>query len=151
MSMIKSWIRHLELTVKSKTGFSGTVLGLGLLALLGAALTLGFLLLAADIALAERYGPLTAALLLGGLFLLITITALLCALSSQRRTIAGAKLALVARSQAPWLDPKYIGVGLQIGRAIGWRRLVPLAAVGVLAAGITKEWLGRDRPAGEAG
>jgi len=149
--MIKSWLRYLDLTIKSKTGFTGTVLGLGLLALLGAALTLGFLLLAGYIALAERYGPLTGALLLGGLFLLITITALLCALSSQRRTIAGAKLALAARSQEPWLDPRYVSVGLQIGRAIGWRRVVPLAAVGVLAAGITKEWLGRDRPAGEAG
>src|ERR1700716_4225400 len=110
--MIKGWIRHLELTVKSQTGFSGTVLALGLLALLGAALTLGFLLLPADIALAERYGPLTAALLLGGLFLLITITALLCALSSQRRTIAGAKLALAARSQTPLLDPQYLRVGV---------------------------------------
>jgi hypothetical protein len=149
--MIKSWLRYLDLTIKSKTGFTGTVLGLGLLALLGAALTLGFLLLAGYIALAERYGPLTGALLLGGLFLLITITALLCALSSQRRTIAGAKLALAARSQEPWLDPRFVSVGLQIGRAIGWRRVVPLAAVGVLAAGITKEWLGRDRPAGEAG
>jgi hypothetical protein len=149
--MIRSWLRYLDLTIKSKTGFTGTVLGLGLLALLGAALTLGFLLLAGYIALAERYGPLTGALLLGGLFLLITITALLCALSSQRRTIAGAKLALAARSQEPWLDPRFVSVGLQIGRAIGWRRVVPLAAVGVLAAGITKEWLGRDRPAGEAG
>lgn len=145
------WRRHLELTIKSKTGLSASVLMLGLGALLGAALTLGFFLLAAYIALAERYSPLMAALLLGGLFLLVTIVALLCCLSSQRRTIAGAKLALAAQSHAPWLDAKYLGVGLQIGRAIGWRRLVPLAAVGVLAAGMTKEWLGRNRPAGETG
>jgi hypothetical protein len=58
-------------------------------------------------------------------------------------------LALAARSQTPWLDPKYLGVGMQIGRAIGWRRLVPLAAVGILAAGIAKEWIGRNRPADE--
>jgi hypothetical protein len=148
---MSSWLRYLELTIKSKSGLSGSVLALGLVALLGAALTLGFLLLAAFIALAERYDPLISALVLGGLFLLITIVALLCALSSQRRTIAGAKLALAARSQTPWLDPKFLGVGLQIGRTIGWRRLLPLAAVGVLAAGITKEWLGRNRTAGETG
>jgi len=32
---------------------------------------------------------------------------------------------------------------LQIGQAIGWRRLVSLAAVGVLAAGLAKEWMAR--------
>jgi hypothetical protein len=148
---MSGWLRHLELTIKSKTGLGSDVLIWGLVALLGAAVTLGFLIFAAFIALAERYGPLTAALALGGLFLLITIVALICCLSSQRRTIADAKLALAARSHAVWLDPKLLGAGLQIGRAIGWRRLVPLAAVGVLAAGLAKEWFGRDRPAGETG
>jgi hypothetical protein len=147
---MKGWLRHLELTVKSRTGLGADVLVWALLAVLGAAATLGFFIGAAFIGLAERYGPLTAALALGGLFLVITITALACCLASQRRTVASAKLALAARSHAPWLDPKLLGVGMQIGRAVGWRRLVPLAAVGVLAAGIAKEWFGRDRPGEEA-
>jgi hypothetical protein len=148
---MSGWVRHLELIVKSKTGLGSGVLVWALIAGLGGAITLGFFIFAAFLALAERYGPLTAALALGGLFLLITILALICCLSAQRRTVAGAKLALTARSHAPWLDPKLLGAGLQIGRAIGWRRLVPLAAVGVLAAGLAKEWLGRSRPAGETG
>jgi hypothetical protein len=148
---MNGWLRHLELTIKSRTGVSSGTLVWGLLAVLCAAVTSGFFIFAAYIALAERYGALTAALGLGALFLLTTIIALVCCLSSQRRTVAGAKLALAARSHAPWLDPKLIGVGVQIGRTIGWRRIVPLAAVGVLAAGIAKEWLGRNRPAGEAG
>jgi len=143
---VKGWLRHLKLTVKSKTGLGEDVLVWALIAVLGAAATLGFFIGAAFIGLAERYGPLTAALAFGGLFLMITITALACCLASQRRTVASAKLELAARSHAPWLDPKFLGVGMQIGRAIGWRRLVPLAAVGVLAAGIAKEWFGRDRP-----
>jgi hypothetical protein len=149
---MKGWLRHLELTVKSKTGLGEDVLVWALIAVLGAAATLGFFIGAAFIGLAERYGPLTAALALGGLFLVITITAVACCLASQRRTVASAKLELAARSPAPWLDPKFLGVGMQIGRAVGWRRLVPLAAVGVLAAGIAKEWFGRDRPStGETG
>jgi hypothetical protein len=148
---MSGWLRHLELTVKSKTGLSPDVLIWGLVALLGAAVTLGFFIFAAFIALAQRYGPLMAALALGGLFLLVTIVAIICCLSSQRRTIADAKLALAARSHAVWLDPKLLGAGLQIGRAIGWRKLVPLAAVGVLAAGLAKEWFGRTRPTGETG
>ena len=146
---MKSLLRYLELTFKSKTGFDSGVLLLGLGAALAAALTLVFLLAAAFIGLANRFGPLYAALILGAIFLFLTVLAGLGCISSRRRTIAGAQLALAARSQTPWLDPKYLGVGMQIGRAIGWRRLVPLAAVGVLAAGIAKEWIGRDRPADE--
>ena len=150
-TFISGWLRHVELTVKSKTGLSSGVLVWGSVAVSGGAVTLGFFIFAAYIALAERYGALTAALALGGLFLLLTVIALVCCLSMQRRTVAGAQFALAAHSHAPWLDPKYVGVGLQIGRAIGWRRLLPLAAVGVLAAGIAKEWYGRDRPTGETG
>jgi hypothetical protein len=145
---MSGWLRHLELRVKAKTGLDSGVLVWGLVAVFGGAATLGFLVLAAFIALAQLYAPLTAALALGGLFLLITIVALICCLSSQRRTVANAKLALAVRSHAPWFDPKLLGVGLQIGRTVGWRRLVPLAAVGVLAAGLLKEWLDRNRPAG---
>lgn len=146
---MSGWLRHFELTVKSKTGLSSGFLVSGLVAILGGAVTLGFFIFAAYIALAERYGSLTAALALGGLFFLTTFIALICCLLSKRRTVADAKFALAARSHAPWLDPKYVGAGLQIGRAIGWRRLLPLAAVGVLAAGIAKEWYDRERPEGE--
>jgi hypothetical protein len=149
--MISGWLRHLELTLKSKTGLGSGVVIFGLIALLGGAVTFGFFILAAFIALAGLYGPLIAALALGALFLLLTLLAVFGCVSSRRRTIAGAQLALEARSHAPWLDPKFVGVGLQIGRAVGWRRLVPLAAAGVLVAGLAKEWFGRDRPAGEAG
>jgi hypothetical protein len=148
--MMSGWLRHLELTFKSRTGLGTGVLIWGLIALLGAVATLVFLLIAGFVALAERCGFLIAALALGGLFLLITVVAVACCLSSQHRTAAGATLALVARSQAPCLDPRYLGIGMQIGRAIGWRRLIPLAAVGVLAAGLAKEWISRGQPAGDA-
>ncbi len=150
--MISGWLRHLELTLKSKSGLDSGVLIWGLIALLGGAVTFGFFVFAAFIALAARFGPLIAAVALGALFLLLTLVAVFACVTSRRRIIAGAQLALEARSHAPWLDPKYVGIGLQIGRAIGWRRLVPLAAAGVLVAGLAKEWFGRDQgAAGEAG
>jgi hypothetical protein len=148
--MMSGWLRHLELTVKSRTGLSEGVLVWGLIAVFCAAATLVFLIIAAFVALAERYGPLIAAMVLGGFFLLITVIAIGCCLESQRRTATGAKLALEARSHAPWLDPRFLGVGVQVGRAIGWRRLVPLAAVGVLAAGLAKEWFAHRQPASES-
>ena len=41
-----------------------------------------------------------------------------------------------------WLDPKFLAVGIEIGRTLGWRRILTLAAAGVLAAGLGKEWFG---------
>jgi hypothetical protein len=147
---MRGWLTHLELILKSKTGLGSGVLAWGLVATGSGAATLGFAIFAAFIALAQRYGALMAALALAGVFLLLTIVASFCCLSSQRRTVASAKRALAARSHAPWLDPKLIGAGLKIGRAIGWRKLAPLAAVGILAAGLAKEWFDRTRPASEA-
>jgi uncharacterized membrane protein YebE (DUF533 family) len=40
-----------------------------------------------------------------------------------------------------------VAVGVQIGQAIGWRRLASLAALAVLAGAAAKEWSGRDKPA----
>ena len=100
--MISGWLRHLELTLKSKTGLGSGALIWGSIALLGGAVTSGFFIFAAFIALAARYGPLTAALALGTLFLLLTLLAVFGCVSSRRRTIAGAQLALEARSHAPW-------------------------------------------------
>ena len=46
-----------------------------------------------------------------------------------------------------------LGVGFQIGRTIGWGRLLSLGAVAVLAAGLGREWFGgRGKPdEGESG
>ena len=113
-------------------------------------LTAGFVLLFAFIWLAGRYGPLIAAIALASLFLLATIIAAICCLWSRRRTIEQAELALTARRPAIWLDPKVLGGAIQASRAVGWRKLVPLLAVGMLAAGVGMEWFGRERPAIES-
>ncbi len=55
-----------------------------------------------------------------------------------------AELALAGRRNATWLDPKVLGSAIQVSRAVGWRKLLPLLAVGVPGAGM--EWIGRDRP-----
>jgi Ca2+/Na+ antiporter len=148
---MSGWLRHLTLTLKAKTGLSSGVAVWTLVAIAAGAGAIAFFIIAAFIALAQRYGALTAALALGGLFLLFTIIAAIACILTQRRTAADAKLELAARSHAVWLDPKLVRVGLQIGQTIGWRRLVPLAAAGVLAAGLAKEWFSRGRSAGETG
>lgn len=50
------------------------------------------------------------------------------------------------RKNATWLDPKLLGSAIQVSRAVGWRKLVPLLALGILATGVGMEWFGRDKP-----
>ena len=120
------------------------------LAVVFGAVTFGFILVTAFIWLADSYGPLLAALALGGFFLLITIIALVCGVWSHRRTIARAELALAARRNAPLLDPRLLPAALQLGRTIGARKLVPLIAIGILAVGVGMQWFGRHEPDGES-
>ena len=51
------------------------------------------------------------------------------------------------RKQTIWLDPKLVAGAVQAGRAVGWRKFVPLLALGVLAATVGMEWAGRSKPA----
>jgi hypothetical protein len=146
---MNSLIHHLMLTAQVRTGFSQQGLICAAVAALSAAIAVGFGLLVAFILLAQRFDPLTAGLSLAGLFLAIAVIAGLTALLIRRRTIARAQRELAARRSAHWLDPRLLSVGLQVGQAAGWRRLMTVAALGVLAVGLAKEWAAhssRDTP-----
>jgi hypothetical protein len=43
-----------------------------------------------------------------------------------------------------------LGGAIQASRAVGWRKFVPLLAIGMLAAGVGMEWFERERPAIES-
>jgi len=141
------WRRYLELQVQARSGLSSALVVGGLLSAISGAITFIFLLVAAFAWLAQRYDPLIAGLALGALFLLLTIAALGGSLWLRRRTIAQAEVALAARRKAPWLDPKLVGGAIELGRALGLRnKLLPLLAIGVLAAGAAMQLTGRERP-----
>ena len=38
------------------------------------------------------------------------------------------------------IAPTLLSAGLQVGQSIGWRRIVMLAGVALLAAGVAREW-----------
>ena len=142
---MSGWFRYLKLQAEARTGLNNTVIAWAILAVVCGAVTFVFLILSIGIWLAEHYGPLAAALALGAFFLLVTMVALVACVIGHRRSIRRASQALAMHGNAPWVHPKTLVVGMQIGRAIGWRRLVPLIAVGVIAAGLTKEWFGNDK------
>ncbi|HWF95107.1 MAG TPA: phage holin family protein [Xanthobacteraceae bacterium] len=136
------WLRHITLNAKARTGFGPALVVWFLIAVVALALGLVFLSVAAFVWLARRIDPVTAGLILAGAFFLIAIVAAFAGWIARLRNIERARRELAARSQAGWFDPKFLAVGLEIGRTLGWRRLMTLAAVGVLAAGLGKEWFG---------
>jgi len=146
---MNGWRRYLELQARSRTGLSGGVIAAAVVGMLAAMVTLGLAVTSLFIWLAQAYSPLTAGLILTAAFLLITLIALVCCVLLQRRNAEQAKIALAARSNQPWLDPRTMAMGLQIGRAIGWRKIVPLVAAGLLAAEIARHVMGRRRPASD--
>jgi MFS family permease len=136
------WLRHIALNAKARTGFSPALVVWFLIALVSLALGLGFFFAAAFVWLARRYDAVTAGLILGGVFLSIAIIAAVAGWLARRRNIERARRELAARSHAGWLDPKFLTIGIEIGRTLGWRRLMTLAAAGILAAGAAKAWYG---------
>ena len=145
---MRGWLRYFALNAQVRTGVSGWVLVWALIAAAAAAAAAAvFLLVAAFVWLADRYGSLTAGVVLGCAFALIALIALLACLIARRRNMQRARLELAARNSASWLDPKLVAVGVQIGQAIGWRRLASLAALAVLAGAAAKEWSARANPA----
>ncbi len=144
---MSGWLRHFALSAQVRTGFSGGVLVWAIIAAVASMVAVIFLLIAAFIALADRYDPLIAGLVLGGCFVLIALIALAVCLIVRSRNMRRARLELAAReSNTSWLDPKLLAVGFQIAQTVGWRRIVTLAAVGIVAAGLAKEWSARDKP-----
>lgn len=143
---MEGWVHYFTLKAKAKTGLGSDVVAWGIAALLCAAAALIFVIFAAFIVLADNYGPLTAALILAAVFLLVAILAGVLCLRSHRSIATNAKLALAARGNTHLLDPKLLGIGLQVIRTIGLRKLLPLAAVGILAGGLAREWIGSRKP-----
>jgi hypothetical protein len=138
------WRRYLELRIKAKTGLSSGILVWAIVGFLCAALAFVFIIFVAYLALAEQIGPIMAALLLAATFFVVAVIALVACMTLRHRIQERAELALVARRPAPWLDPKLLGVAVQMSRRMDWRVLVPLLAI-PLVAGLGLHWFGNHR------
>ena len=143
------WLRQLALNAQVRAGLSAAIVVWAVIAALALALALIFLLLAAFIWLADRYDSVLAGLVLGLFFVLLALIAGLACIMLRRGNIERARVELELRQRESagvnLFDPKLLAMGYQVGQAIGWRRLASLAAVGLLAAAIAKEWRGHTQ------
>jgi ABC-type transport system involved in multi-copper enzyme maturation permease subunit len=103
-------------------------------------ITTCFLCAAAFISVLQTYGPVQACLAGAGIFFLLTLTAAATYWGYKRQMQKRARIAAerAAKSAASSIlaDPMLIATGLQIVRAIGVKRLLPILAIGGVALGI---------------
>jgi hypothetical protein len=120
---------------------TGTALRLTSLAAAAAGallVTTGFLCAAAFVFVLQKYGPVEACLTGAAIFFVVTLIAAGCYMARKRRIEARVEQAArTAKSTAQTMlsDPMLVAAGLQLVRAIGVKKLIPILAVGGLALG----------------
>lgn len=122
---------------RERTGAALRLTSLAGLTLLALLITAAFLLAAGFIYVLQEYGPIQACLAGAGVFFVVTLIAAGCYVGRKNRTkVRAAEAARAAASaQSPLVDPMLIATGLQLVRAIGIKRLIPLLALAGLALG----------------
>jgi hypothetical protein len=118
---------------------AGTALQLTSLAAamaLASFITLVFLCAAAFVFVLQNYGLIEACLTGAGVFFVVTVIAAVC--YRVRKNHVKARAPATAKSGLPTAltDPMRMAAGLQLIRAIGIKRLIPIIAVGGLALGL---------------
>ncbi len=110
-----------------------SLVAIAALALLIAA---AFLYTAGFIFILQQYGPIDACLAGAGFFFIITLMVAGIYVIRKNRTKARAAAAAKAAAQSPLADPMLAALAIQVIRAVGVKKVIPLLAVGGLALGL---------------
>lgn len=100
--------------------------------------TTSFLCAAAFVFVLQRHGLIEACLTGAGIFFMVTLIAAVCYMVRKNQVEArAARAAETAKSaaQIALADPMLVAAGIQVIRAIGVKKLIPILAVGGLALG----------------
>lgn len=125
---------------KDSTGTALRLTSLAAAAALALFITTAFLCAAAFILVLEKYGPVQACFTGAAIFFAVTLVAAVTYAVRKRQIRVRAEQAAreAAKSAAHSLlaDPMLVATGIQVVRAIGVKKLIPLLAVGGLALGL---------------
>jgi len=141
---------YLELKIQSKTGINSAVIGGALVTILACSIAMVFALVFLFVWLADRYSPMAAALLLTGAAIGLAIVSAVLTLSAHKRVVAAAEQGLLKNSALSIVQPAYLKTAI-LGNAVGWKKLIPIVGVGLIAAGVAKEWNGKKGESADAG
>jgi hypothetical protein len=125
---------------KVSTGIAVRQTSLAATAAFALFITTAFLCAAAFVVVLDRYGLVQACLAGAGLFFIVTLIAagsyMVRKHQIEARAALRAKAAAQSTAHSLLADPMLLATGLQLVRAIGIKRLVPILAVAGLALGI---------------
>ena len=135
---------------KDSTGTALRLTSLAAAAALALLVTTSFLCAALFVFVLQKYGLIEACLTGAGVFFVVTLIAAGCYVARKNKVEArAARAAETAKSAAhsALADPMLVAAGIQVIRAIGIKRLIPILAVGGLALGFLAS---RHSPVDEA-
>jgi hypothetical protein len=124
--------------LKESTGSALRLTSLAAAAALALLVTTAFLCAAAFVFVLENYGPVQACLTGAAIFFVVTLIAAGCYMARKKQIQARAEQAArMAKSTAQnvMFDPMLVATGIQVIRAVGIKKLIPILAVGGLALG----------------
>jgi hypothetical protein len=121
---------------KESTGVAVRMTSLAAAIALACLVAISFLCAAAFIYVLQNYGVIEACLTGAGIFFLIALIGIAVYAVRKRQARRHAAETTKSAMQAAFADPMVVAAGLQVIRAIGVKRLVPLLAVGGLALGL---------------
>jgi hypothetical protein len=125
---------------KESTGTALRLTSLAAAVALSLFITTSFLCAAAFVFVLERYGLVEACLTGAGVFFVVTLIAAACYMVRKNqvkaRAAEAAKETAKSALQTALTDPVMVATGIQLIRAIGVKRLIPILAVGGLALGL---------------
>lgn len=120
---------------KDSTGSALRLSFLAAAAALALFITTSFLCAAVFVLVLQQYGLIQACLAGAAVFFVVALIAggsyMVRKRQIKERAIAAAKTA----AQSPAIDPMMVAAGIQIARAVGLKKLIPILAIGGLALG----------------
>ena len=120
---------------KDSTGTALRLTSLAAAAAFALLVTVSFLCAAAFVYVLQRHGLIEACLTGAAVFFVVTLIAAGCYVLRKRRIKARVKETAKSAVQSALADPMLVAAGIQVIRAIGIKKLIPILAVGGLALG----------------
>jgi hypothetical protein len=121
---------------KDSTGNALRMTYLAIAAAMALFVTTSFLCAAAFVAVLQQYGLIAACLAGAGVFLVLTVIAAGSYMAQKRRLKVREAEPAPSAIHAALADPMLVAAGVQIIRAIGIKRLIPILAIGGVALGV---------------
>ena len=120
---------------KDSTGTALRLTSLAAAAMLALFVTTSFLCAAVFIVVLEKYGPVQACFTGAAIFFVVTLIAAISYTVRKNQIKVRAEQAVKSTAQTMLADPMLVAAGIQVVRAIGIKKLIPILAVGGIALG----------------